>query len=74
VDVTLPEQITTMVDATVRSLGSVDILVNSAGIPQRHHDSAETIPLEDWNRIIDTNLRGTFLCCQATARVMLQKG
>jgi len=74
VDVTLPEQITTMVDATVRSLGSVDILVNSAGISQRHHDSAENIPLEDWTQIIDTNLRGTFLCCQAAARVMLRKG
>jgi NAD(P)-dependent dehydrogenase (short-subunit alcohol dehydrogenase family) len=74
VDVSIPEQITAMVDTTVRSLGAIDILVNSAGIPQIHHDSAENIPLDDWEQIINVNLRGTFLCCQAAAGVMLQKG
>jgi len=73
VDVGVPDQITAMVETTVRSLGTVDILVNGAGVPQLHHDSAENIPLEDWTRIIDVNLRGTFLCCQAAARVMLPK-
>ena len=74
VDVRIPEQITAMVEGTVQSLGTIDILVNSAGIPQIHHESAENIPLDDWTQVIDTNLRGTFLCCQAAARVMLQKG
>jgi NAD(P)-dependent dehydrogenase (short-subunit alcohol dehydrogenase family) len=74
VDVADPDQIKLMVQETVRSLGSVDILVNSAGVPQAHHDSAENIPLEDWTRIIDINLRGTFVCCQEAARVMLKKG
>lgn len=73
VDVGVPDQITAMVETTVRSLGTVDILVNGAGVPQIHHDSAENIPLEDWTRIIDVNLRGTFLCCQAAARVMLPR-
>ena len=74
VDVADPAQIKLMVEETVRSLGSVDILVNSAGVPQIHHDSAENVPLEDWGRIIDINLRGTFVCCQEAARVMLKKG
>ncbi len=74
VDVADPDQIKRMVQETVRSLGSIDILVNSAGVPQAHHDSAEKIPLEDWTRIIDINLRGTFVCCQEAARVMLEKG
>jgi len=61
-----------MVDATVHEFGGVDILVNCAGIPQ--HDPAELTPLETWDRVLDINLRGTFLCCQAAARVMLKKG
>lgn len=66
------EEISTMVDATVNGLGGIDILVNCAGIPQ--HDPAESTPLETWDRVLDINLRGTFLCCQAAARVMLKKG
>jgi len=74
VDVRDPAQIKLMVEETVRSLGSLDILVNVAGVIQNPHDSAEKIPLEEWARIIDTNLRGTFVCCQEAARVMLRKG
>ena len=74
VDVADPIQIKHMVEETVRSLGTIDILVNSAGVPQMHHDSAENIPLEDFTRIVNINLRGTFVCCQETARVMLKKG
>lgn len=64
-----PEEITAMVTAAARELGGLDILVNCAGIPQ--HDPAEDTPLETWDRVLDINLRGTFLCCQAAARVML---
>jgi NAD(P)-dependent dehydrogenase (short-subunit alcohol dehydrogenase family) len=70
-NVAVPEDILAMVDSTVRELGGVDILVNCAGIPQ--HDPAELTPLETWDRVLDINLRGTFLCCQAAARVMLEK-
>jgi NAD(P)-dependent dehydrogenase (short-subunit alcohol dehydrogenase family) len=68
-NVAKPEEITAMVTATARELGGLDILVNCAGIPQ--HDPAEDTPLETWDRVVDINLRGTFLCCQAAARVML---
>ena len=71
-NVAIPEDITAMVDATVSQLGGIDILINCAGIPQ--HDPAESTPLETWDRVLDINLRGTFLCCQAAARVMLKKG
>jgi len=74
VDVREPAQIKLMVEETVHSLGSLDILVNVAGVIQNPHDSAEKIPLKEWTRIIDTNLRGTFVCCQEAARVMLKKG
>jgi NAD(P)-dependent dehydrogenase (short-subunit alcohol dehydrogenase family) len=71
-NVAVPEDVSAMVDKTVRELGGVDILVNCAGIPQ--HDPAELTPLDTWDRVLNINLRGTFLCCQAAARVMLQKG
>jgi NAD(P)-dependent dehydrogenase (short-subunit alcohol dehydrogenase family) len=71
-NVAVPQDVTAMVDETVRELGGVDILVNCAGIPQ--HDPAELTPLDTWDRVLNINLRGTFLCCQAVARLMLQKG
>jgi len=68
----VPGDVTAMVNEAVRQLGTIDILVNCAGIPQ--HDAAEDTPLETWDRVLDINLRGTFLCSQAAARVMLKKG
>lgn len=68
-DVRQPDQIAAMVETALGEFGRIDILVNSAGIPQ--HDPAEKTPLETWNRVIEVNLRGTFLCCQAAARAML---
>jgi NAD(P)-dependent dehydrogenase (short-subunit alcohol dehydrogenase family) len=70
-NVATPEDVRAMVETTVRELGRIDILVNCAGIPQ--HDPAESTPLETWDRVMDINLRGTFLCCQAAARVMFEK-
>jgi NAD(P)-dependent dehydrogenase (short-subunit alcohol dehydrogenase family) len=71
-NVAVPEDVFAMADTTVRELGGIDILVNCAGIPQ--HDPAELTPIETWDRVLNINLRGTFLCCQAAARVMLKKG
>lgn len=72
VDVSSVEQIQRMAGMTIESLNGLDILVNCAGIPQ--HDPAESTPLDTWDRVLDINLRGTFLCCQAAARHMLTHG
>jgi NAD(P)-dependent dehydrogenase (short-subunit alcohol dehydrogenase family) len=71
-DVGSPPEIEAMVDATVRELGTIDILVNNAGIGDHH--PAVSVPVETWDQIIDVNLRGTFLCSRAAARIMLAKG
>jgi NAD(P)-dependent dehydrogenase (short-subunit alcohol dehydrogenase family) len=71
VDVAEPESILEMVQNAEQHFGALDILVNCAGISQ--HDPAESTPLETWDRVLDVNLRGTFLCCQAVGRVMLRQ-
>jgi NAD(P)-dependent dehydrogenase (short-subunit alcohol dehydrogenase family) len=71
-DVGNPDAIREMVAKAEQEFGRINILVNSAGIPQ--HDPAESTPLETWDRVLDVNLRGTFLCCQAAGRVMLKQG
>ncbi len=71
VDVADPESILQTVEQVRQHFGTIDILVNSAGISQ--HDPAESTPLETWDRVLDVNLRGTFLCCQAAGRIMLQQ-
>jgi NAD(P)-dependent dehydrogenase (short-subunit alcohol dehydrogenase family) len=71
VDVAQPDSILEMVRQAEEHFGRLDILVNSAGISQ--HDPAELTPLETWDRVLDVNLRGTFLCCQAVGRIMLRQ-
>ena len=60
------------VERALAEFGRVDALVNAAGIPMVA-PSAE-LPLEDWQRAIDTNLTGTFLFCQAAGRAMIGQG
>jgi len=59
-------------DAFVAKFGSVDILVNSAGITKRVPtlDCSE----DDWNNIMDVNLKGTLYACQIFGRSMIQQG
>ena len=71
-DISSPDEITAMAESAIKELGTIDVLVNSAGIS--HHRPALELPVEDWDRVLDINLRGTFLCCQAAGRVMTAKG
>ncbi len=71
-DVTDPKSVQNMVDQTVKEFGKVDILVTSAGIAMR--SPAEDFPIADWQKVMDTNVKGTFLCCQAAGRVMIKQG
>jgi 2-deoxy-D-gluconate 3-dehydrogenase len=71
VDVCKEESCRAMVESTVERFGRIDILVNNAGIAIRKQPDAYT--LAEWNRVIDTNLTGAFLCAQA-AYPHLQNG
>jgi len=71
-DVTDPKSVEKMVNQTVKEFGKVNILVTSAGIAMR--SPAEDFPIEDWQKVMDTNVKGTFLCCQAAGKVMIKQG
>jgi gluconate 5-dehydrogenase len=59
------------VEAAVRQLGHIDILMNNAGCNIRK--PALDVTWEDWNTIVDTNLRGIFFVAQAVARHMIPR-
>ncbi len=71
-DVSRPKQISTAISRAQRALGGVDILVNNAGVITRW--PAADYPLEDWKRVIDTNLTGLFLFAQGVGRIMIEQG
>jgi NAD(P)-dependent dehydrogenase (short-subunit alcohol dehydrogenase family) len=72
VDVTQKAQVDAAVSQTHARFGQIDLLVNCAGITRRM--PGEDFVEEDWDRVIDVNLKGTFITCQAVGRVMLAQG
>ena len=71
-DVKTPASIQEMVEATLSQFGRIDVLINNAGISWGA--PVEEMRLEDWNKVIETNLTGTFLCAQAVGKVMIRQG
>ena len=74
-DVTRADQVDKMVEQALERFGRIDILVNNAGAPA----GADRVPVVDleeeaFDLVLDVNLKGTFLCCRAVARHMLQRG
>ena len=68
-DVSDPDSVNALLEATVKAFGRVDVLFNNAGV------SAPGVPLEDltlaqWKNVVDINLTGMFLCIQQAFRVM----
>ncbi len=70
-DVTNKAQVEGVVAKVVESWGAIDILVNCAGKAIR--GTALEYSEENWNTIIDVNLKGTFLCCQSAGRHMASR-
>ena len=52
----------------------VDILVNNAGVSQLSYTATENLPVDEWDRIVEINLRGTFLCCKHIGKSMIRCG
>lgn len=71
-DVSRADDVERIFDVGRRAFGPCTLLVNNAGYEQRA--PFETLPVEDWDRMIAVHLRGTFLCCQQAVRGMLETG
>ena len=70
-DVSKPNEVQAVVDRTIAAYGKVDILVNNAGLTWG--DEPETMPLDKWHKVIETNLTGAFLFSQAAGKDMLTR-
>ncbi len=71
-DVRQAAAVTSMVDAAAARFGRLDVLVNNAAV--QTEGAFVDVTEEDWDRVIDTNLKGCFLCTQAAARRMIPAG
>ena len=71
-DLSTIEPVQRVVDETLAKLGRLDILVNNAGIIRRA--DAVDFTEEDWDAVIDTNLKSVFFLCQAAGRHMIAQG
>lgn len=65
------EEVTALMDAAVKKFGALDILVNNAGITR--DNLLMRMKEEEWDDVLDTNLKGVFLCTKAVTRQMMKQ-
>jgi NAD(P)-dependent dehydrogenase (short-subunit alcohol dehydrogenase family) len=74
VDVADGAQVEAMVDATLAAYGAVHVLYNNAGIFPPDDAGVVDTPESTWDRVLDVNLKGAFLCCRFGVPAMLGSG
>lgn len=72
-DVSSSEEVQRMVEHTMNTYGQLDFAINNAGI-EGHFGPIVDFPDEQWEKVIDINLKGTFFCMKYQARAMLAAG
>lgn len=70
-NVTDPDSVKAMMDETLQTFGSIDLLVNNAGITK--DNLLMRMKEDEWDAVIDTNLKGVFLCTKAVSRQMMKQ-
>ena len=72
IDLANSDEIVTGIEEARESFGRIDVLINNAGLGRTK--SPYDLPVDDWDYVLNTNLRGTFLCSREAARVMRTQG
>ncbi len=70
-DVSVSQEVNHLVDQTLNTFKGIDILVNNAGVTKQMAIESETEA--GWDKILDVNLKGVFLCSQAAGRHMIER-
>jgi len=70
-DVRNPNDIIRLMEKTKETFGQIDVLINNAGVSRR--ESPYQLSVEEWDDVIQINLRGTFLCAREAAKTMRQQ-
>lgn len=73
-DVSDPAQVAMLADECRRRYGRLDVLCNNAGIGSKPNTRIHEVDLADWDRVMNTNLRGAFLVLKHTLPLMLESG
>ena len=72
-NIRLKEDVDNMVEMTAKELGAIDILVNNACETKNPHKTLVDLPEEEWDIVMDTDLKGYYLCSQTVGRLMMKK-
>lgn len=72
-DVSRPEQVQAAIEKVVATFGRLDVAFNNAGVENKAAPVAE-IEVDEWDRILDVNLRGTFVCMKHELAQMVRQG
>jgi NAD(P)-dependent dehydrogenase (short-subunit alcohol dehydrogenase family) len=73
-DISNEKDVEKLVQQAIDEYGKVDVLINNAGISQLSFAPTEEASLEEWDKVIAVNLRGTFLCCKYIGKEMIKGG
>lgn len=71
-DVTDVQSVEQMVRRALAEFGKIDILFTAAGMAYR--ERLVTMGVDDWQQVIDVNVKGTLICCRAVAKTMIEQG
>ena len=69
-DVTKQEDVSRLYHETIKTFGKIDVLINNAGICD--DNPIQLMPEEQWRKVLDVNLTGTYLCSRAFSKAMIQ--
>ena len=73
-DVTQEAEIKSALDETIKVFGRLDLAFNNAGVEEQNADPTAEETIEEWDRLINVNLRGVFLCMKYELQLMLKQG